>query len=404
MVKLFLCLLCSFAAIGAEARLEIETELRDRSLQYFIENTHPVSGLIRDRSRNDGGPMGYDYQVSSLAATGFGLTVLAHAAATGLLPKAETQKTIERTLNFVLTHLEHHHGWFYHFVDWETGARAFGCEVSTIDSAFFFAGALYAAAVFPGTPLQNLAQQLYERADFHVMLTNGGQVPGKLTLTMGWAPEVGYLPWDWNLYSEHMILLILGLGHPSRPLPKEAWTAWGRADYGLNLPLFIHQYSHLFLDFRTFNDGYQNYFEASVKASQWNRTYCLTKPTSNTFAAGLWGLSASGSAQGYYPFSPAAENGTVCLGCAVASLPFLPSEIRQDLAKWEKLSEFPSMWGKYGFNDSTNLDRTWHDPDALGITVAPVYFALAALGPDPISNLFSKIPAVERGLSVAATH
>lgn len=398
MKNLFLLLVCSYAAIGAESRLE--TELRDRSLRYFVDNIHPVSGLIRDRARNDDGPMSYDYRVASLASTSFGLVVLSHAAAAGLLPRPETETRILRTLQFALNHLEHHHGWFYHFVDWADGTRAFRSEVSTIDSAFFFAGALYAGAVFGGE-LERLANALFERADFPVMQTNGGLLPGKLTLTMGWAPEVGYLPWDWNSYAEHMLLLILGLGHPTHPLPPAAWTAWNRGDYGRELPLFIHQYSQLFIDFRDFDDGFKNYFEASVEATRFNRETCLAKVTSNTYASGLWGLSASGSAAGYYPFSPVAENGTVCLGCALASLPFLTNELRADLAKWEALPDFPRLWGKYGFNDSTNLDRAWHDPDVIGITVAPVYFALANVGADPISRRFSAISVVRTGLAAA---
>lgn len=377
---------------------DLERELAARAFRYFVDHANPRTGLVRDRARNDGAPMSVHYDVASIAATGFGLAVLAHGARAGRIPRAEAESAVERTLRTV-AELDHHRGWLYHFVDWETGARAYRSEVSTIDTALFLAGALYAGAVFPGTAVARLAGALYDRVDFEAMLTNGGTIPGKRSLSLGWLPETGYLPWNWDEYAEQAILLVLGLGH-HRPLPREVWRSWSRGayPYGANLPLFIHQYSQLFLDLRAFRDGYENYFENSARAVAWNRRSCLFKTASKTYASGLWGLSASGSRFGYRAFSPAYEDGTVCLGCAAASLPFLPRVVRSDFRRWIRHSEWDSLWGTYGFDDSVNLDFGWYDPDVLGITLGALYLALADAASDPVWPLFSRIPSVRRGL------
>ncbi len=378
-----------------------ERELAARSLRYFVDNAHPVTGLVRDRARNDGAAMGPSYDVASIAATGFGLAVLAHGARAGLRSRPAARAQILRTLESALR-LDHHHGWLYHFVRWDDGARAYSSEISTIDTALFLAGALYAGAAFPGTRIERLARQFHRRLDFETMRTDGGARPAKLTLSMGWKPESGYLSWNWDRYAEQMILLLLGLGHPARPLSPETWRGFTRADriYGYDLPLFVHQYSHLFVDFRRFGDGYRNYFRNSVEATLFNRQVCLNGKSA-TCAAGLWGFSASGSRNGYRAFSPIEQDGTVCPGCAVASLPFTPALIRRDLGEWEELSEFSRFWGTYGFADSVNLEDGWFDPDALGITVGSVYLALADVGPDPIWKLFGRIAAVRKGIAAA---
>jgi hypothetical protein len=244
--------------------------------------------------------------------------------------------------------------------------------------------------------------------DFLDMMTHGGATPGKHTLSMGWFPESGYIPWQWDSYSEHLLLLILGLGHPTRPLPQDSWDAWGRMTttlpsgdplVGANESLFIHQYSHLFIDFRRWRDGPLDYFRNSRLATLRDRSLCATDGRYATYRAGFWGRSASGSLQGYRAFSPVYHDGTVCLGCAGASAPFAPALVLGDLRRWATGPYRARIWGRYGFGDSLNLDGNWFDPDALGITVGALYLALTNLdGRREIWPLFESIPAVRRGL------
>lgn len=388
--------------------IEVIRTLELKSLSYFLENTHPQTGLVRDRARNFGKtPNSGKYRIASLAATGFGMAVLANAAARGLISRETAQRSILKTLRFA-TRLDHHKGWLYHFVDWETGRRTNHGEVSTIDTSIFIAGALYAASVFPESEISRLSQTLYHRLDFQDMMTDGGAKPTKRTLSMGWMPETGYLKPNWASYSELILLLLLGLGHPLKPLPKEVWDAWARPKtktgsgqevMGGDLPLFAHQYSHLFVDLRGRADRWGNYFENSVLATRHNREVCARSPYHLTYRQGFWGLSASGSPKGYRAFSPGEHDGTVCPGAAAASVMFLPDLVLSDLNQWMRGSYRSQIMGKYGFVDSLNLARAWFDPDVLGITVGAVYLALANLDKkESIWSRFNGIPAVQEGL------
>jgi hypothetical protein len=115
-------------------------------------------------------------------------------------------------------------GFFYHFLDIETGRRVWQCELSTIDSAFLFACVLTVATYFDrDTPaeaeIRDLAFALYERADWN-WACNGGAA-----LTHGWRPENGFIPYRWEGYDEGLLLYILGLGSRTYPLPAESYRA-----------------------------------------------------------------------------------------------------------------------------------------------------------------------------------
>ena len=129
--------------------------------------------------------------------------------------------------------MPHEHGWYYHFVDMRTGARVWECELSSIDTALLLAGALTAGSYFGGE-VEALADDIYARVDFPWMLTDGGQKPDSTTLCHGWKPELGFLPSRWDSYSEHMVLYLLAIGSPTRPIPAATWDAWDRpeGEYG----------------------------------------------------------------------------------------------------------------------------------------------------------------------------
>ena len=402
-MKTFLWLLIPFVTSSHASAISIERLLERVSLDYFLEQTHPTSGLVRDRARNfSETPNTTHYAVSSIAATGFGLAVVSHAGVRGLVVPVEAYNRVLRTLTFVEKHLSHKRGWLYHFVDWEKGERFRNSEISTIDTALFIAGALYAAESYPNTEVAAITQRLYERLDFFDMLTDGGTQPQKLTLSMGWTPEEGYLKAQWNSYSELLILVLLGLGHPN-PLPKEVWSEWERVwnepqrSLGFYLPLFVHQYSHLFVDFRGFTEGDVNFFENSRQATLFNRRTSLVGGGSRTYHEGFWGLSAGDAIDGYAPFSPAWHDGTVCPSCAGASAMFLPVLVLSDMQSWLTGRYGNWLWGRYGMTDSLNLDQNWKSPDAIGITVGALYLSLANLSHVARPNeVVGKTPALRR--------
>lgn len=381
-----LSLIISHAGAWADT---IKEDIEKTALLYFIHEAHPVSGLVRDRAENFK-VTPESNRVSSIAATGFGLTVISHAAAVGTYDKKLATEYVKRTLKFAQKYVPRYKGWFLHFVDWETGERVWKSEYSTIDTALFVAGALYAGRVLKDPEIEKLANDLHRDMDFYDFLTDAGKKPQKLTLTLSYTPENGYVPYQWEAYSEQIILLILGLGHPSKPLPKATWSAWSRTLMGINMPLFIHQYSLLYLDFRKFNDGFDNYFDAGLRATLLQRNFMGRN--------GFWGLSAGESPNGYVVNSPLSSEGSLCIGCAAGSLMFAPSEIYADVAKW-KMNK--TVWGQYGLVDSVNPDRNWRSPYVLGITKGPEY--LSSVNTDnqiAVWNDFMRIPAVIRALNL----
>ncbi len=177
MIKLGgLILFASFSLLGADSvcHKSFRSVLETRSLHYFLDNAHPITGLVRDRVHNfQSGNNSYDYRMASIAATGFGLAIVANAAERRLLPRSVALAQVERTLQFAKQHLFRYRGWFHHFVDWETGERSGKSEVSTVDTAFFIAGALYAAQILQAPTITNLAHELYQDLDFIDMMTDG---------------------------------------------------------------------------------------------------------------------------------------------------------------------------------------------------------------------------------------
>jgi hypothetical protein len=393
-----------FPSTARAGSLQPEIELR--ALSYFLENAHPVSGLVLDSAPGFGVTPPSD-RMASLAATGFGLAVLANAAKRSVLPRSEAYDQIERTLRFVRDRVPRRNGWFAHFVDWETGQRYTWSEFSTIDTALFLAGALYAGAVFPDSPAAAIAHELYRDVDFFDMLTDGGAKPEKLTLSMGYAE--GYIATQWSMPAEQKILLLLGLGHPDHPLPAKAWLAWNRTALtlpdgtqlmGAGMPLFVHQYSELFVDFREFHDSFGNYFENGCRATRFNRA----SGEGQTFRQGFWGISAAQTFDGYAGMGPLDQGvTTACLGCAIGSAMFDSAGVLADAERWRAGPYGDKIWGRYGFVDGLDLDHSWFSPDTLGITVGPEFLSLADSNQaTSVWTDFQGIPEIRNALERAA--
>ena len=345
-------------------------EVIKRACLYFIEQADPRTGLVRDRARAAGPDT---RPVASIAATGFGLSALAIAGRRGYLPPGEAQSRVERTLEFLAARRNHQRGFFYHFLDMHTGRRAWASEISSIDTTWLLCGALHCRAHFASPKIDRLTGELLDRIDWRWML-NGGD-----TLSHGWTPENGFLPYRWDCYAELLALYLLAAGSRTAPIPPAAWHAWKRPrrTYGkltfidAPTPLFTHQYSHAWFDFRGRRDRYADYFENSRLATEAHRLECIgLAGRFPWYGEQLWGVTASDSRRGYQawmdPGCP--PDGTLVPCAAGGSMPFMPQEcaavLETMLDRYGK-----KVWGRYGFIDAFKPDEEWFSPDVIGINV-----------------------------------
>ncbi|CAA9893017.1 conserved hypothetical protein [Candidatus Methylobacter favarea] len=299
-------------------------------------------------------------------------------------------------------------GFFYHFLDMKTGRRVWKSELSSIDTAFFLAGALAAVQYFnrhtkEEESIRMLGYALYRRADWKWMLNGGKRV------TMGWKPESGFLKYRWEGYSEGLILYALALGSPTFPLPAESYQAWLKTYkwkklYGIEFlyagPLFIHQLSHVWIDFRGIQDEFMrekgiDYFENSRRASYIQQQYAIRNPKKfKGYEKNCWGITASdgpgpatqkigGKIVKFYDYTArkipnGPDDGTLAPWAAIASLPFAPEIVLPALDHFNR--NYPDMTSKYGFKcsfnptfESGNQDtRGWVSKGYYGLDQGPI--------------------------------
>jgi hypothetical protein len=388
---------------------QAKSEIENAALRFFLVNAHPITGIVRDKADNF---QPDDNRIGSIAATGFGITIIANAASRGLIDRQFGKEYVLKTLTFIRDHVDDFHGWKLHWIDWETGKRVWQSEYSTIDTAFVIAGGLYAAKLFDDPEISKVSHDIYNKADFLHFMTDGGSEPDRRTLTLSYSIECGYAAYQWSIYAEQMLLLILGMGQPDHPLPAEVWSAWNRIPkkvgnktiMGGDMPLFVHQYTHLFIDFQKFQDASPNYFENSVLATAYNRDIAVRDQKRLTFQAGFWGLSAGEAPNeiGYGAFGPGAYDGTVCLSCTIGSVMFLPDLILNDAANWLDSPYRKKIWGKFGFIDSLNIDKNFFSTKALAITVGTEYLSLANMDENTsVWRVFGEIPEIRTALNRA---
>lgn len=336
---------------------------------YFFEQASPVTGQVLDRARYDLAGARDPRRMASIAATGFGLTALSIADHRGYLPHSQVVERVRTTLDWHLNHLPEVHGFFFHFSDVETGKRWRRTELSPIDTSILLCGILTARAYFADAKIQSLAQQLYERVDWPWMLNDGA------AFAMGWFPETGFIPQRWSHYCELMMIYLLAIGSPTHPISPDHWSAFSRPviNYsGLSYisgddPIFTHQYSHAWFDFRQKRDAYADYFANSILATRAHKAFCLSMP--NWYSQDYWGITASDSVHGYTvwggPPSRGLIDGTVVPCATAGSLPFLPADCLAVLRSLR--ANYPKAWGRYGFADAFHPSANWYNPDVLGI-------------------------------------
>src|SRR5580692_5843323 len=364
------------APVSTADRAFVE-DLEHRSFEYFWEQADRGTGLVLDRSRVDGGrAKGPSRDIASTAATGFGLTAICIGAEHGWITRKEAADRVRATLQFFANKADQEHGWFYHWMDVSTGDRKWDSETSSVDTAFLLAGVLTAGQYFSNDPeIPKLANDIYTRVDFQWML-NGDS----LLLSHGWRTGKGFIKNRWDTYSEDGLLYLLAIGSPTHPISAESWYAWQRPFYQYGNyefvsggPLFTHQYSQAWIDFRNRRDrGFVDFFLNSVNATRANQQYSFNLDLPNTFGKDIWGITASDGPKGYRiygeikAFDPV--DGTVAPAAAGGSLMFTPDiSIPALAAMRERFGD--RVFGRYGFVDGYNPTLEWFDTDVVGIDV-----------------------------------
>lgn len=355
-------------------------DLQHKLFQYFWELADPQTGIVPDRARTDGSALDDNHRnVGSIAATGFGLTALCIGAERKWI---ETDRAIERTrltLRFFADRAYQQRGWFYHWIDTKTGERRWNSEISSIDTTLLLGGVLTVRQCFASDPeITQLATKIYQRVDFRWML-NGDP----LLLSHGWKPETGFLKSRWDTYSEDAILYLLAIGSPRYSISPRSWQALWKDRYRyagysffttIGVPLFMHQYSHAWVDFRRRRETQGDridYFENSVNATLAHRIFCINLAYKFPgYGPDVWGVTASDSAKGYLawggpPHDPNID-GTVVPSAAGGSLMFTPAlSIKALRTMREKFGD--RIYGRYGFVDAFNPNNGWVNPDVIGI-------------------------------------
>lgn len=345
-------------------------ELERASFRLFWDHAHPQTGQVKDRvapAGKEGKP------ISSIAATGFGLSALCLADRRQWVKPGEARERARTTLRFLADKMPHEHGFYYHFVDWATGAREWRCEVSSIDTALLLCGVLTCRQHFADAEIQDLAGGIFDRVDWRWLYRDGP------FLGHGWTPERGFLAAQWDAYCEHMMLYLMAIGASHNGIPAESWKAWKRPRIsyeGFNYinaeaPLFIHQYSHAWIDFRQRRDEFADYYENSVVATRAHRKFCMKLAGEfPDYSGELWGITASDSAKGYVVWGGPPRMGPIdgsIVPCAAGgSLPFLPRETLQVLrVARERFGK--QIWNQYAFADAFNPANGWVAPDRVAI-------------------------------------
>ncbi|MDQ0322035.1 hypothetical protein QO002_004241 [Pararhizobium capsulatum DSM 1112] len=378
------------------ARLQFTT------LLYYLHCTNPDNGLVRDKTEPKA--------PASIAAIGMALATIPVVVERGIIIREFAAKITRDRLRFLMAcpqgpepDSSGYKGFFYHFLDIETGRRVWQCELSTIDSAFLFAGALTCATYFDEASadeaeIRRLATALYERADWRWACNIGP------TLTHGWRPESGFIPYRWRGYDEGLLLYILGLGSPTYPLPRESFAAYTetyewRNIYGRELlysgPLFTHQFSHMWIDFRGIRDDFMrrhdsDYFENTRHATYVQQEYAIRNPMGFAgYGEHCWGFTAcdgpgwgkrtiDGIEREFFdyvargaPFGP--DDGTVAPWVVVASLPFAPEIVVPTVRNFARMDL--GMTRLYGFKPSFNLTNAVED-NSTGCWISPYHFGI----------------------------
>jgi hypothetical protein len=382
-------------------------EIQRSAFRFFVEQSDPNTGLVRDRARSDGSK---SEGKASIAASGFALSAWAVGTQRGWVDRERAVEQVRKSLRFLAEKAPRRHGFFYHFMEMDTGARAWKCEVSPIDTGLFFAGAIMAREYFGDPEITELVNKLIQDVDWEWFL-NGGT-----TLVMAWHDEEGFSRYRWDKYAEDMMLGFLGMGAVERPLPVGYWDDWLRVPVGdyagfhfIEGPqLFIHQFTHAYVDFRGIRDAYADYYKNSILASLAQRRFCVNlRGEFPSWGERLWGITSSDSADGYKAWGGPprtvdanALDGTIAPCAAAGSVAFVPTEAMTTL-RYMRTAFDQRIWSRYGFVDAFNPETGWVDSDVIGIDLGISLLQAENARTGFVWAVFMRAPEVQRALARA---
>jgi hypothetical protein len=388
----------------SEADDALLQEIESANFRYFWEEANPETGMVRDRCH---ARVPDTSDLSSIAATGFGLTALCIGEKRGFIPRVQAQERVLNTLRFLWKTLPNHRGFFYHFANITTGERIWDSEISSVDTAILLCGILTCRQHFVHAEINELALEVFNRVDWNWLSEDTPVLPH------GWMPESGFLQYRWDDYSEMMMMYLLGIGSSLHPLVPAAWDAWKRTTFeydgiryiGSYAPLFVHQYSQAWFDFRAKRDKYTDYFQNSILATDVHRRFCLDLSQQfPDYSDDLWGVTASDSMKGYVawggPPATGPIDGTVVPCASAGSLPFLPEAVMRVL-RTIKTKYGENAWGRYGFVDAFNPLKNWYDTDVVGIDTGITIVMIENSRSAFVWDTFMKNPEARRGMDRA---
>ena len=427
------------------------SELEERTFRYFWETANPKNGLIPDRYPTP--------SFASIAAVGFGLTAYPIGVERQYISRAEARERVLVTLRF-FQRAPNQHGFFYHFLEMKSGARANDSEVSTVDTALLLAGMLFCQSYFDSqhpheVQIRKLVDEIYRRVDWT------WAQPRPPVVALAWTPESGFSGIDWQGYNEAMLVYLLALGSPTHPISPQSWDMWTSTydkhwgtlydqTYLSFGPLFGHQYTHVWVDFRGIRDSYMrahglDYFENSRRATYTQRRYAIANPKHwQAYGKNIWGISASdgpggteryeGQEASFMTYAARGvgkgrivDDGTIAPTAAISSLPFAPEIVLP--ATLEMYHRYgSSIYSVYGFLDSFNAsfratpdaagqshthvpDSTvensskpfagWVDQDYVGIDEGPILAMIENYRSDFVWRVMRNDPYLRQGLERA---
>ncbi|MBI4972120.1 MAG: hypothetical protein HZC17_09895 [Candidatus Omnitrophica bacterium] len=389
----------AFAYTPTQEEKKFLLQVEQDTSKYFTRFADPKTGLVRDSSR-PGSPC-------SIASTGFALVSWSIAKEHGWMTYKDSYLLTLRCLKTLRDKVEHKNGFFYHMVSVNTGKRVWSSEASSIDTALLLAGALYAGQVYKGTEVERIASELYRRVNWKWMTNN------TLLLCHGWKPEGGFLPYYWDMYSEHLILQALAIGSPTHPISKQAWNEWNREEGEYNGKkvvnsftgsLFTYQFSHAFIDFRNLWDRDINYFDNSQNATLTNLDFCLSNQSIyKSYSPENWGLSACLGPKGYKAYGAlpgqAINDGTIAVHAAAGSIPFAPEITIKTLMSFYTLHK-NNLYSPFGFKDSFNLEIDWWAQEELGVDQGITLLMIENFLSETIWKRFMKLEYIQKWIAL----
>jgi hypothetical protein len=440
----------TYQALPKDQRAAID-ELEHRTFQWFWDSADPTTGLVPDHWPAD--------SFASIASVGFALTAYGVGVERGYVTREQAVDRTLATLRFFNEATQDdsedgatgYHGFFYHFLDMKTGKRyARGVELSSVDTTLLLGGVLFAQTYFDRSSakekqIRALADTIYRRVDWTWMQ------PKAPLISMGWTPGGQFIPSNWKGYDEGMLVYVLALGSPTHPVSDDAWQAWTSTypkQWGefqgrtfLNFaPLFGHQYSHTWVDFRGIQDAWSrehqtDYFQNSRQATYAQRSYAIANPNHwEGYGENIWGLTAcngpgdavvkrdDGSTRAFYGYTArgagldyVSDDGTIAPTAAGGSIAFAPEIVVPALLEMKKRYG-DAIYGKYGFVDAFNPSYDtgtvpkegrlvkgmgWADDKQIGIDQGPIVLMIENWRSGFVWNVMRKNPYMRKGLERA---